>query len=323
MIGSVNARAVGPTRRVLWGSALVLAVQSIAPVVLPAQSSAPDTSFAVSRNGVIDISMRSGRLVVRGSDRATAELRSNGNDYRLRSGGVGVVLAVGESTRARNERSFSGRQPDRGDVTLHVPRGTKVIVHGMTVDVDVAEVQGDVEVQVYTGDVTLRALAGRAIATTVAGDVEATDMSGDLRLSTVSGDIRVSASRGGVEVNTTSGDANISIDRMSRLQFNSVTGDLVLAGALADDARLQITTHSGDVTMRLPASAAGQLEVSTFSGEVSGGTMTLMPGSIDGGRRGERGGSRYEFGGGGSARIAVSTFNGDITLVRGARRGGE
>jgi hypothetical protein len=311
------------TRRAVHGSALALGLTGAAPRLAFAQSTAPDTSFAVSRNGVIDISMRSGRLVVRGSDRATAELRSNGNDYQVRSGGVGVVLAVNESTRGRNERSFSGRRSDRGDVTLDVPRGTKVIVHGMTVDVDVADVAGDVEVQVYTGDVTFRALSGRAIATTVAGDVDAMDMSGDLRLSTVSGDISVRASRGAVELNTTSGDADISIDRISRLQFNSVTGDLVLAGALADDARLQVTTHSGDVTMRLPAGAAGQLEVSTFSGEVSGGTMTLMPGSLDGGRRGERGGSRYEFGGGGSARIAVSTFNGDITLIRGAGRGRE
>lgn len=323
MIVSVNARAVRSTRPAVWGSVLAFGLLGVAPLALQAQSSAPDTSFAVSRSGVIDISMRSGRLVVRGSDRATAELRSNGNDYQLRSGGVGVVLAVNESARSRNERTLSGRRPDRGDVALHVPRGTKVIVHGMTVDVDVAEVDGDVEVQVYTGDVTLRALAGRAIATTVSGDVEATDMSGDLRLSTVSGDINVRASRGAVEANTTSGDADLSIDRISRLQFNSVSGDLVLAGALADDARLQLTTHSGDVTMRLPASAAGLLEVSTFSGTVSGGTMTLMPGSVEAGRRGERGGSRYEFGGGGSARIAVSTFNGDIALVRGARRGGE
>lgn len=323
MTVSVNASAVRSTRPAVWGSALAFGLLGFAPLSLHAQSSAPDTSFSVSRNGVIDISMRSGRLIVRGSDRATAELRSNGNDYQLRSGGVGVVLAVNESARSRNERSYSGRRPDRGDVTLQVPRGTKVIVHGMTVDVDVAEVDGDVEVQVYTGDVTLRALAGRAIAATVSGDVEATDMSGDLRLSTVSGDINVRASRGVAEVNTTSGDAEISIDRISRLQFNSVSGDVILAGALADDARLQLTTHSGDVTMRLPASAAGQLEVSTFSGTVSGGTMTLMPGGVEAGRRGERSGARYEFGGGGSARIAVSTFNGDIALMRGPRRGGE
>ena len=299
---SVTALCVG---------AAVSTIVSLTPHVVMAQ--ATDTSFAVSRNAVIDISLRSGRLIVRGGDRSSAELRTSRTDYRLRSAGVGVTLAIGTES-GRNTRSSSSR----GDVQLLVPRGVKLVVNGMTGDVSVSDVDGDVEVQVLSGDIEVRSLGGRAILSTLSGDVRVNEVAGDLRLTTVSGDITASAVRGDLDVNTTSGDVVVNAGQVRRLQFNSVSGDLTLEGTLVADARLQLTTHSGDVMLRLPENAGGQLEVSTFNGTVSGGTMTLLPGTV--GTRRDRSATLYEFGGGGSARITVSTFNGDITLSRGARR---
>ncbi len=291
------------------GTAVAM-IASLTPHVVMAQ--ATDTSFAVSRNAVIDISLRSGRLIVRGGDRSNAELRTSRTDYRLRSAGVGVTLAIG--TDGRNQRSSSSR----GDVQLLVPRGVKLVVNGMTGDVSVSDVDGDVEVQVLSGDIEVRSLGGRAILSTLSGDVRVNEVAGGLRLTTVSGDITASAVRGDLDVNTTSGDVVVNAGQVRRVQFNSVSGDITLEGTLVADARLQLTTHSGDVMLRLPENAAGQLEVSTFSGTVSGGTMTFLPGTV--GARRDRSATLYEFGGGGSARIAVSTFNGDITLSRGGRR---
>ncbi len=273
-----------------------------------------DTSFAVSRNGVIDIGMNNGTLIVRGGNRGTAELRANGTNYRLRTSGVGVTL--GMTDQGGRQRSRSG---DR-HVELLVPSGVKLVIHGMSTDVSIFDVAGEVDVEVLSGDVALTGLGARAFVSTLSGDIRVSGIAGDLRVSTVSGDIEARDVGGAVDVNTTSGDVELSAGRLDRVQFNSMSGSIAMNGALTDDARLQFTTHSGDVVLRLPGNAAGQIEFSTFNGDLRAGAVTLLPGG-DAGNRRDGSARRYEFGGGGAARIIISTFNGDVTVVRSGRRG--
>lgn len=287
-------------------------------------SGARDTSFTVSRNSVIDITVRTGSLLVRGTDGNTAELRTDQTNYQLRSSGVSVTLSVGNG----DNRSRSTRSNNREvDVELLVPRDVRVVIHGSSVDVRASNLAGDVEVHTNTGDVVLESLGGRALIETLTGDTDITGV-GDLRYTSVSGDLRARAVRGTVDVTTTSGDIVLDVQRAPQVQVTGMTSDITLSGTVASDARLQFSTHSGDVTMRLPESTGGQIDVSTFSGEISGGRMTLMPSSdgrtnLTGGRRLDRSAKRFEFGDGGNVRITVSTFSGDVTLQRGARRGSE
>ena len=322
------------TTRVVLSSALCVTLVGIS---VHAQSSSRagdtiDTLFNVARNGVIDITLRSGTLVVRGSERSTAELRANGSDYRLRSSGVSVTLAVAESfNRFTGARSLS-RRSDEPDIALLVPRGVRLVINGTSTDVHVSDVAGDVEVHLRSGDVRLEALGGRVIVETISGDVSVVGGVGDLRVTTVSGDLVARSVRGSADVHTTSGTVLLGVDRATQVQVDAVSGDIEFDGSLADDARLRFTTHSGDIVLRLPDSVGGQLDVSTFNGEISGGAMTLMPSfeTGDGRRktgdgrvrtaREDRSTRRYEFGSGGSARITVSTYNGDVALRLGARR---
>lgn len=277
-----------------------------------------DTSFSVARNGVIDITVGTGRLMVRGSERATAELRTNRTDYQLRSSGISVTLAVaGDDDRRRGSR-----RSDEPDIDLLVPKGVRLVIHGASADVGVSGVAGDVEVHLQSGDVLLETLGGRAIVETISGDVGIVGGVGDLRVSTVSGDLTARGVRGSIDVHSTSGNIAVSAERATRAEVATTSGDVVFEGALGVDARLQFTSHSGDVTLRLPESAAGELEATTFNGDVSGGIMTLMPSSESGARsrNADRATRRFEFGGGGSARIIVTTFTGDISVQRGARR---
>ena len=266
---------------VLTASVLASTTVPITPSSLPAQSAqatATDTSFQVARDAVIDITVRSGRLVVRGEDRSTAELRANSTDYQLRSTRVGVTLSVSSrGDREPNERRSAGRRSGEPDIELAIPRGVRLVIHGTSADVSVASVNGDVEVTLVSGDFEGRALGGRAIIQTMTGDVRVSEGVGDLRVTTVSGDVSASGVRGSVEVNATSGDITLAGDRLGRVEVDVVSGDINLTGALADDARLQLSSHSGDVTLHLPESAAGRLEVTTYNGSVRGGVMTMMP----------------------------------------------
>lgn len=303
------------TRRI---SRLMFAVASAAALPLAATSlrAQTDTSFQVPADAVIEITMRTGRLTVRGEDRRTAALRANRINYEMRSSKVGVTLDVNEINN--NSRNRRGNTRDESDVDLVVPRGVRLVIHGISSDVSIANVNGDVEVELVNGDFEGRALGGRAIIGTMTGDVRITEGVGDLRVTTASGDISASGVRGSVEAAATSGSITIAGERLGRVKADVVSGDVDVTGALADDARLQLSAHSGDVIVRLPEAAAGRLEASTYTGSIRGGTMTMVPPVAR--SFNDKGNAHiYEFGGGGSARITASTFSGDITIQRGAR----
>jgi len=283
------------------------------PLVAQAQTSS-DTTFKVSPNAVIDITLRSGYLVVRGTDQATAELRANDQRYELRSTGVGVTLA------ARDDR----RRDRDGRLELTVPRGVRLLVSAGSADVQIEDIGGDVEVHSLSGDITLRTIGGRAIVETLSGDVQLTDGAGDTRANTMSGDITLRGVRGSAHAHTTSGSVALSMVRAAEVKVESTSGDIMFDGDLTEDARLQLTSHSGDITLRLPESARGAMEVATFSGEMrSNHPLTLTSGvigNLNRGNRNQRGTHRYEFGGGGPARLTITTFSGEIRFDRGARR---
>lgn len=319
-----------PTSRRLRVAALTALVYTLAlPRVAQAQSSG-DTTFAVQRNAVIDITLRSGRLLVHGTDKSTAELRANDQRYELRSTGVGVTLAARDDNwRDANGRRTSRNSKDSRDddsrFELAVPRGVRLMISSGSADVDVQDIAGDVEVHSLSGDITLRAIGGRAIVETLSGDVQLTDGAGETRASTVSGDIILRGVRGSAKVHTTSGEVTLSMVRAADVAVESTSGDIVFDGDPTDDARMQLTTHSGDVTIRIPEATRGVIEVATFSGEMrSNRPLTLTSGVMGSLNRrqkgGERGTQRFEFGGGGAARFTVTTFSGDVRFDRGAGR---
>ena len=315
-----------------WRAASALGMTVLCAGAIPAAlhaQSRPDTSFAVARNGIIDITVRRGRLVVRGTDRVTAELRTNSTTFDLRSSGVSVTLDVTDGMDRRRGRE-TGRRRDDGDepdIELTVPRATRLMIHGQSADVSVSDVGGDIEAHLLSGDITLESVGGRAILDAISGDVKVLGGVGDLRVTTVSGDIDARGVRGSIDVSTTSGEVVLEAERATRVTVNGVSSDIRFNGALAPDARLSFTTHSGDVVLRLPESTGGIIDVESFNGEVTGDGMTLLPtggaGSGGGANRNNRAPRRFEFGGGGSARITISTFNGDVTVERGGRRRNE
>jgi DUF4097 and DUF4098 domain-containing protein YvlB len=288
--------------------ALGVAAGAAAPTAaLSAQSR--DTTFAVTRGALVDVTVRTGRLVVRGTDRSTGELRTDDPRVQLRTTGVGVTLAP---TRTSSPTRRRGSDDDR--VELLLPRGVRVVVNAGSADVDLRDIDGDVEVRTSSGDIAMGRLGGRAIVETLAGDLTIDDGVGELRVTTAAGDVRVNGLRGAADIHTTSGDVTLLDVRSSRITVESISGDASIEGTLAADARVRISTHSGDVTMRVDGGPRGTLEFETFNGELTTtGSLTMVgPASTTATRRGTTGGQRFEFGGGGSALVSISTFNGDL-----------
>jgi hypothetical protein len=292
--------------RPLQLTALSLAVALT--TITPAPARAQDSTLRMPENAVVDVTLRTGRLIVRGVDRSTGAVRGGGRNYQVRPSGVGIVV---------NERGRD-RDDDR-PLELDLPRNVRLVVNTASADVDLRDLRGDVEVKTMSGDLVADNLSGRLRVETLSGDIDVVGTLLQLRATTMSGDLRVRGVRGEVELKTTSGEMRVSGDRITRFTGESISGDLIIEGGLADDARVQLATHSADISVRLPAGARGTFDLSTISGELDGGgPLTLLPGDVSGSRS-RRATRHYEIGGGGPLRLDLSTSSGDVRLVRGTR----
>lgn len=277
-----------------------------------------DSSFAVASNAVVDITVRTGRLVVHGGSAATGAIRGRHDGYQLRTTGVGITLEASENSWSNRSSRTANRRTD-ATLELDVPRNVRLVISTASADVDVSGIDGDVEIRTTSGDIGLDDIGGRLTLETLSGNIRLGGRSGPARVTTMSGDITLRGVRDDVNVHTTSGDVVLGMDRAARVDVESISGDITFDGNTTDDARLQLTTHSGDVTLRLPESARGSIDLSTFNGDMTAsGSLTLMPTSLTSSRR-DRAARRYEIGGGGSTRFTISTFNGDVRVVRGNR----
>ncbi len=279
-----------------------------------------DTSFTVGASGVVDITVRSGRIVVRGTDRSTGAVRGRSGDYQLRSTGVGITVTgrdtYDDGRDGRNERRM--RSDGEAALEVDVPRNVRVVISTTSADVELSDVGGNVEIRTYSGDVLLRRLTGRLNVETISGDVvleAGTSSVSGARVTTVSGDVRLNGVRNEVQVNSTSGDVSLQVERVTRVEARTVSGDVSIDGSLTSDVQLQTSTHTGDVILTLDDEVKGTLEFSTYNGDLeAGGPLVMMPGSS--GSRQDKSAQRYQLGGGGGARLVITTFNGDVRISR-------
>lgn len=266
----------------------------------------------------------------RGAERLEVTPRGNTTEIR-------VILP-------RNARNVRG-----SDLEIRLPAGKEVEVRTTSADIEVAGVSGTVLGQSTSGDVRVSGQPSRVTGLSTSGDVEveattsrvqARSTSGDVRVSgsvresvdveSTSGDVEVSAgtpevraksvsgdvflrgASGRVSASTVSGDTEIADSRIQFGSFETVSGNLRFAGEVQRGGAFNLQSHSGDVELLLPGGSAAEFEVKTFSGDISNDfgpaaqrTSRYAPGQE----------LRFTAGAGG-ALVKVTTFSGNVRLVR-------
>lgn len=288
-------------------------------VPLSAQQRVRDTTVEMTRTSVVDVTLSSGNVIIRGISGTTGSVRGLRSDQRVRSTGVALTVAGrADDDDDRSSRTRS-RARNRDALEIDVPRGVRVVVNTRSGDVEVQDFTGELEVYSQSGTQRLHEVRGRVIAESLSGDVTITGAPTSVRLTTVSGDIAIRGARGEVEVHTTSGDIRIDEALLSRLMVEAMSADVDFDGSFTEDARVQLSTHSGDIVLRLPDTLHGRIDVSTVSGKLTAGfPMTLAPGNFTSTGRG-RSARRYQMGNGGPLQFDITTFNGDVRILRGNR----
>ncbi|MBX9927601.1 MAG: DUF4097 domain-containing protein [Gemmatimonadaceae bacterium] len=271
---------------------------------------AVDTTLAFDKNGIIDLGIVSGEIIVTGWNRNEARISARLEDR----GYLETTFTAGRITiNARSRRGKLGEAM----YELSVPIGTTVRARAVSGDITIRATAGESAATTVSGDIDVRDVQ-RASLNSVSGDISADRIRGRTSVSTVSGEVDVRDLVGDIDARAVSGTLSFTDARAGNLQAKSVSGDIVYLGSIAPDGSYDLSTHSGDVRIAIPSNAGARISVQTFSGEMrSDFPITLQPGSMTGRRD-----RKMDFTvGTGGARVSLSSFSGDVSVERaGARK---
>jgi hypothetical protein len=270
------------------------------------RAGALDTVVAFDARGSLSVSCPGGTVIVTGGERNEIRVRARTDN--------GAIRFTSNGTRATLEPA-SGRGCSDGHFEVTVPVGAKVAATTWSGSLSFRGVHGDIEGHSQSGDVQVRDAGDRLEIESLSGDVVINGVKGESTINTVSGSVTLTTARGNVTVETVSGDVDLRDIIAKQTRLHTTSGDVSFAGAILDAGRYEFNTHSGEIVLALPADVGAELSVSTFSGGIeSDFPMTLKAGEHGIGAAQAK---RLNFTlGRGAARIIAETFSGDITLKR-------
>ena len=228
------------------------------------------------------------------------KLDVSGTESRLR---IEVVYPDG--------KHHFGRDSDT-DLIIKMPAGGEARVGVVNADIDVSGMRGAIEVESVNGDLTIASECEAISAHTVNGRIEVTAPAKNTEIETVGGRIILDGIQGEVSVGTVGGTILVKGGEFSDARFNTVSGDVEFTGSLAAEGSFRFESHNGDVVVNLPAKTSADFEVTTFNGDIVNelGPPARKPNQYGPGRE-------LNFtAGSGDARVTISTFNGDIHILK-------
>lgn len=268
---------------------LALAALSVGAVALPAQQqqqqqqagetiTVPFTDPA--RPGSVRVSVHSGRITVRGSNRRD----------------VAVITRGGNVARART-------QPPPGMQRLNQANGVTITEDNNQVTITTGQGRGrnsemDIEVLVPNrADLRLNAHNNGIIVENVEGEIEVTSHNGGIRMTGVAGSVVADTHNGNVQVVLT----RIAGDRP--MAFLSYNGDVDVTLPAAAKATLKLRSDNGDIFTDFDVQIGATAPQTTrgSSGRTRIEANNVITGAINGG------GPEFE----------LRTYNGDIMVRRG------
>ena len=266
-----------------------------------------DSTHEIPADGLVQVENLAGSVEFRTWDKAevriTGRVADDVEKVEIETTSNGLRVEV------RNKRNQ--RRVDPTHLELTVPVGASIEAEGVSADLMVEGSRGEtIMLNTVSGDVEVEAESQRVELASVSGDVDFEGLAGRIKVESVSGDLSLEGIEGEVEASTVSGDMSVRGGVIDRARFESVSGDIMVALALADDGRLAGDSMSGNFRLRLPAGQEASFTAQSYSGNIQSDfgeveNVSRGPGSTLKTQLGENG-----------ARIRLETFSGDITIRR-------
>ena len=265
-----------------------------------------DTVFAVRQGQRLEVDNFGGSITVTAwnEDRIRISAAASGDAFRVEGGSITIQV-----------NTSAGRYGGPGDaeLTIQVPAWMELELSGNEVDISARGMRSAVQANTVDGTIVIDGAEGNVEANSVEGDVTISNVKGRVQLNTVEGGVTLTNISGAaVEAETVDGDIEMTGVTAPNISANTVDGDIGWAGTLAPTGSYRFATHDGDLTLRINGEPDATVSVDTFDGSLDSDWPVTLTGSQ---RR------RMSFTlGAGRARLELSSFDGRISLKRGASR---
>lgn len=265
-----------------------------------------DTTFAVRQGQRLEVDNFGGSITVTAwsEDRIRISAASSGDGFQVEGGSITIQV-----------NTSAGRYGGPGDaeLTIQVPAWMELELSGNEVEISARGMRSAVQANTVDGSITIDGAEGNVEANSVEGDVTISNVRGRVQLNTVEGAVTLTNISGtAVEAETVDGDIEMAGITTPSISANTVDGDITWSGALAPTGSYRFATHDGDLMLRINGEPDATVTVDTFDGSLDSDWAVTLTGSQ---RR------RMSFTlGAGRARLELSSFDGRISLKRGASR---
>lgn len=212
-----------------------------------------EKTFETSRFPRISVTNLSGRVMVRGWDKAQVHAV-----YSTVSPRVEVDTEVLPHTGAVDKIHFTTHVLDplvpaneqTADYTLDVPVGASL---------EIGNPQGRVQIDNLQADASVES---------VGGDISVTDYSGHLTARSMGGNIEIIRPSGHVEADTITGNLHFVSPTTTHLHATTTSGRILYEGDFIGGSDYRLSSYSGDVDIFCPAAASFELNAKTVHGKV-------------------------------------------------------
>jgi hypothetical protein len=287
-----------------------LLVSAIAPLGAASAATPFDRALDADARGTVELHNVAGSLAIKGWDQASVHvagtLADNVERVDMRRNGNRVVVNVVMREGAR-------RSSEETALTIEAPRASTLEAGTVSASISVNGIEGDQRLSSVSGSIDAEAFASDVNVSSVSGEVTVQGHGSVAltRANAVSGALRIKDVAGQVEAHAVSGTIEVAANQLDRATLNSVSGRVLLSGALGDHTRAELTTTSGSVTMNFAGSAAAEYDLTTFSGAISACFGPPVSEPRNGPQR------QHQFREGESdARVRANSMSGSITLCR-------
>ncbi|MES2306686.1 MAG: DUF4097 family beta strand repeat-containing protein [Gemmatimonadota bacterium] len=271
-------------------------------VALISGTSEPDTSARLPRGGSVEIDAHARNVNIRTGTTDAVTVR-NGT---LDTDGKTISISADDLLRTQG-----------GTMEVLLPAWARVSVSTYTGNVTVDGAPVRLEVESFQGSIRVSGGSGALELASVAGTISVSDFKGtQLSIDATGGDVTVTNATGRMEVSSINGAVRMRGIRSPHVEASSVSDGLEFEGPLAADGHYEFSSHAGGVVLTLPADVSARFTVELFSGKF----LTQIPATRPGDRNDDDGNDFTAVFGKGAAHVEVSSFSGDIRVLKAGGR---
>ncbi len=291
-----------------------------------------ERSTETSDSPNVEIEHMSGKAEIIGWDKnevkITGEVGDNTDEIVFEKNGDNVVFEVDTDRRGRDWRDWRSNEGD--DLTIYVPRGSKVYYTSINANVALRDLNNEVDVEVVNGKIASRNVQGRVSLEAVNGDIDVGNIAGDVDISTVNGDIygdhqsdsdaRFSSVNGNINIRSTSpevwvesvnGNIKLAMKTVDDLNIETVNGRVEADLVLSKKGDVRASSVGGSITLNFQSDVAARFDIEAHAGGRI--VNNISDAEMQKAKYGPRRWLEFEHNGGG-AQVEVSTVSGRVTL---------